>query len=71
MPLTAQVGDVIKVDLFCSLGGEMAKELTVTKPDATRLIKGLMQAMIIQPIIQRNSTVIQLMKGIKICVIVF
>jgi hypothetical protein len=34
VPLTAQVGDVIKVDLFCSLGGEMAKELTVTKPGA-------------------------------------
>jgi len=31
VPLTAQVGDVIKVDLFCSLGGEMAKELTVKK----------------------------------------
>ena len=32
VPLTVQVGDVIKVDLFCSLGGEMAKELTVKKP---------------------------------------
>jgi hypothetical protein len=31
--LTAQVGDVIKVDLFCSLGGEMAQELTVTKQE--------------------------------------
>ena len=35
VPLTAQVGDVIKVDLFCSLGGEMAQELTVTKTAAT------------------------------------
>ena len=34
VPLTAQVGDVIKVDLFCSLGGEMAQELTVTQPTA-------------------------------------
>jgi hypothetical protein len=34
VPLTAQVGDVIKVDLFCSLGGEMAQELTVKKPGA-------------------------------------
>ncbi len=33
VPLTAQAGDVIKVDLFCSLGGEMGKELTVTKPE--------------------------------------
>jgi hypothetical protein len=31
VPLTAQVGDVIKVDLFCTLGGEMAKEMTVEK----------------------------------------
>jgi hypothetical protein len=31
--LTAQVGDVIKVELFCSLGGDMSKELTVTKPE--------------------------------------
>jgi len=30
--VTAQKGDVIKVDLFCSLGGEMAQELTVGKP---------------------------------------
>jgi len=30
--LTAQPGDVIKVDLFCSLGGEMAQEMTVGKP---------------------------------------
>lgn len=34
VPLTAQVGDVIKVDLFCSLGGEMAKELTVAQAGA-------------------------------------
>jgi len=32
VPVTAQVGDVIKVDLFCSLGGEMAQEMTVQKP---------------------------------------
>ena len=31
VPLTAQVGDVIKVELFCTLGGDMSKELTVTK----------------------------------------
>jgi hypothetical protein len=31
VPVTAQVGDVIKVDLFCSLGGEMAQEMTVQK----------------------------------------
>jgi hypothetical protein len=30
--LTANVGDVIKVELFCTLGGEMSKELKVTKP---------------------------------------
>ena len=30
-PVTAQVGDVIKVELFCSLGGDMSKELTVQK----------------------------------------
>jgi len=29
VPLTAKAGDVIKVDLFCSLGGEMAQEMTV------------------------------------------
>jgi len=34
VPLTAQAGDVIKVDLFCTLGGEMSKELTVVKPEA-------------------------------------
>jgi hypothetical protein len=34
VPLTAQVGDVIKVDIFCTLGGEMAQELTVKKPEA-------------------------------------
>jgi len=34
VPVTAQVGDVIKVDLFCQLGGEMAKEMTVIKPAA-------------------------------------
>ncbi len=32
VPLTAQAGDIIKVELFCSLGGDMSKELTVTKP---------------------------------------
>ena len=30
--LTAQAGDVIKVELFCSLGGDMSQELTVAKP---------------------------------------
>ena len=34
VPVTAQLGDVIKVDLFCALGGEMAQELTVTQPAA-------------------------------------
>ena len=29
VPMTAKAGDVIKVDLFCSLGGEMAQEMTV------------------------------------------
>ena len=29
VPLTAKAGDVIKVDLFCSLGGEMAQKMTV------------------------------------------
>jgi len=33
VPLTAQIGDVIKVELFCSLGGDMSKELTVTKSE--------------------------------------
>ena len=32
VPVTAQIGDKIKVDLFCSLGGEMAQEMTVSKP---------------------------------------
>jgi len=36
VPLTAHVGDVIKVELFCSLGGDMSKELTVTKPGAAQ-----------------------------------
>jgi hypothetical protein len=35
VPLTAQAGDVIKADLFCTLGGEMAQEMTVTQPGAT------------------------------------
>ena len=35
LPLTAQVGDVIKVDLFCSLGGEMSKELKVKKLESS------------------------------------
>ena len=34
VPLTAQVGDIIKVDLFCTLGGEMSKELKVEKQGA-------------------------------------
>ncbi len=33
VPVTAQEGDVIKVELFCSLGGDMSKEMTVAKPD--------------------------------------
>jgi hypothetical protein len=32
--LTAQAGDVIKVELFCPLGGDMSQELTVAKPGA-------------------------------------
>jgi len=32
VPVTAQIGDVIKVELFCSLGGDMSQELTVAKP---------------------------------------
>ena len=32
VPVSAKVGDVIKVELFCSLGGDMSKELTVVKP---------------------------------------
>jgi len=32
VPVTAQAGDVIKVELFCALGGDMSKELTVAKP---------------------------------------
>jgi hypothetical protein len=36
VPVSAQEGDVIKVDLFCSLGGELAQELTVTKPEASK-----------------------------------
>lgn len=38
--VTAQIGDVIKVDLFCTLGGEMAQELTVKKPDAAEADQG-------------------------------
>jgi hypothetical protein len=30
--VTAQAGDVIKVELFCALGGDMSKEMTVGKP---------------------------------------
>jgi len=32
--VTAQAGDVIKVELFCSLGGDMSKEITVGKSGA-------------------------------------
>jgi len=32
VPVTAQVGDTIKVELFCTLGGTMSKEITVVKP---------------------------------------
>ena len=35
VPVNAQVGDVIKVELFCSLGGDMSKELTVSKAEGT------------------------------------
>ena len=31
--VSAEAGDVIKVDVFCSLGGEMSKELMVKKDD--------------------------------------
>lgn len=34
VPVTAQVGDVIKVDLFCFSGGELAQEMKVEKPGA-------------------------------------
>ena len=40
VPLTAQVGDVIKVELFCALGGDMSKELTVAKAEETRPDQG-------------------------------
>jgi len=33
VPLTAQAGDVIKVELFATLGGDLSKEMTVTKPE--------------------------------------
>ena len=39
VPLTAQAGDIIKADLFCSLGGEMAKELKVEKPGQVKTEK--------------------------------
>ena len=32
VPVKAQEGDIIKVELFCTLGGDMSKELTITKP---------------------------------------
>src|SRR5271168_4324052 len=32
VPVTAQAGDVIKVELFCTLGGSMSQELTVVLP---------------------------------------
>ena len=31
VPLSARVGDTVKVDLFCTLGGEMAQDLIITK----------------------------------------
>jgi len=34
VPVNAQIGDIIKVDLFCQLGGEMSQELTVTNQAA-------------------------------------
>jgi len=33
VPLKAQVGDVISVELFCTLGGTKSQELTVAQPD--------------------------------------
>jgi len=36
VPVTAQAGDIIKVELFCALGGDMSKELTVTQPAAAQ-----------------------------------
>jgi hypothetical protein len=33
VPLTAQVGDVIKVEMFCTLGGSLSQELTVKASD--------------------------------------
>jgi len=35
VPLTAQAGDIIRVELFCTLGGDMTKDLTVIKPEET------------------------------------
>ena len=36
VPVTAQLGDVIKVELFCSLGGDMSQEVTITKSVTTK-----------------------------------
>jgi hypothetical protein len=38
--VTAQTGDVIKVELFCALGGDMSKELTVQAADAAPADQG-------------------------------
>ena len=35
VPLTAKFGDVIKVELFCTLGGSMAREMKVSTPVST------------------------------------
>jgi len=35
VPLTARIGDTIRVDLFCTLGGEMAQKLIVAKSRTT------------------------------------
>ncbi len=40
VPLTAQVGDVIKVELFCALGGSMSQELKVTNPGDSQTDQG-------------------------------
>jgi hypothetical protein len=32
-PVVAQVGDVIKVELFCAEGGSLAQAMTVKKPE--------------------------------------
>jgi len=43
VPMTAKVGDIIKVELFCSLGGDMSQVLTVTQPSATGPVQAAAQ----------------------------